>query len=615
MRPSSGSWTSDISSGDYEGFKPNILGALETSEREESPMFAINSSPIIIPQTSFPRFAPLVFSDTSSETAERKCQSSFFTSLIRLLLVLEVSNQVLFGLIWTIPSINLVGSNEYVDMSNMVLNIFLICWSWKITFDALCEVEFDWAHSQRKADKIIFCFLILCNCGACCLWRDAAERYRENRSQELCCKCHTPGASFRKTEIKFYKRWVVLFVGFAVIPLFHEMIKYFKESKTPEPSFHDEIITFGVAVVLNCLFFSILVIFASSYLKDEQINESSTRIRVEINSPKKPSIGKNEYVLLGGKPHSFHESKLRSFSSECSEQKPHFQIAVAIPASEITCGEFIAGGSFGAIFKGKYSGATVALKYINKTTKKHRAALMKEYKTLNKLPYHKNVLQILGYCDEPGNECLVLDFIDGPSLFSMIQEISDRILPELEDRILFSILYQCAMGIEHMHKFTLIHRDIAARNVLCNQMYCITIIDFGLSRFADKGGKTATAIGPVRWMAPETIMNEEVTYSTKSDVWAFGCLVYELLELTVPYPKLSDLNVILGLRNETLAPTPTKTWKNPKLQSLCDRCWGTNPKDRPEMKEIREDLNHLLVEETQKTRPGPVPQLIRVRTF
>jgi len=601
------SWGSDLlGEDDYSDPGPLI---------HDNQHFAVNTNPMI----HSTRKDPQLLSQTSSE-AERDCAKGYLRVLVRILLVLEVSVQWFSAIIWTNPNYNVVGNEAAIDLSNTICNILLLCYSWYMSYEALGQVKFEWFESERCADRVFVLLLICFNCGACCLWRDSAERYRQDRSKELCCKCHKPGAAFRKTEITFYRRWVALFVGFAGVPLFHEMLKYIRDTQGPY-HINDTIFTWGVAIVLNSFFFGLLVFFASTWLKDDNLRDSQSYISTDgivVTGPNnvynttqdspskpKPSIGKDEYVTFGEKPRSFHEKKLqRSFSSSHGsfpEVSPNVQIVVAIPSEEITRGDFIAGGSFGAIFKGTYSGASVALKYINKTSKRHRAELIKEYKTLNQLPYHKNVLQIFGYCDDPENECLVLDYIDGSSLYDMIQQISDGVIPNFDDKVLMSILHQCAVGIEHMHKFNLIHRDIAARNVLCTKMYTITIIDFGLSRFADKGGRTNTAIGPVRWMAPETVLNDEITYSTKSDVWAFGCLIYELLELTVPYPDLMDIQVVMGLQSAELKPTPTKTWENEKVQELCQRCWLANPQNRPEMKEIRTELFPLLLNETQRT--------------
>jgi serine/threonine protein kinase len=79
-----------------------------------------------------------------------------------------------------------------------------------------------------------------------------------------------------------------------------------------------------------------------------------------------------------------------------------------------------------------------------------------------------------------------------------------------------------ARGMRHLHRHNIIHRDLAARNILLSSVGEPKISDFGMSRVLqqENEGQTVTNIGPIRWMAPESLANR--VYSKKSDVWTFG---------------------------------------------------------------------------------------------
>jgi serine/threonine protein kinase len=82
-----------------------------------------------------------------------------------------------------------------------------------------------------------------------------------------------------------------------------------------------------------------------------------------------------------------------------------------------------------------------------------------------------------------------------------------------------------ARGIQHLHEQNIVHRDIAARNMLLTHTGQIKVSDFGLSRNTlEDGFKTKSKTGPLRWMAIESLVSRE--YSPQSDIWSYGVLMW-----------------------------------------------------------------------------------------
>ncbi|CAH3196431.1 unnamed protein product [Porites evermanni] len=110
---------------------------------------------------------------------------------------------------------------------------------------------------------------------------------------------------------------------------------------------------------------------------------------------------------------------------------------------------------------------------------------------------------------------------------------------------LFSFAWQIAKGMNHLAENNLVHRDLAARNVLVGHDNQIKVSDFGLMRqiYEDVSSSAKSRKLPVKWMAPESLY--QGVYTTKSDVWSFGVVLWELATLGgVPYPTLTNLGCI-----------------------------------------------------------------------
>ncbi|XP_022253484.1 LOW QUALITY PROTEIN: tyrosine-protein kinase receptor torso-like, partial [Limulus polyphemus] len=114
---------------------------------------------------------------------------------------------------------------------------------------------------------------------------------------------------------------------------------------------------------------------------------------------------------------------------------------------------------------------------------------------------------------------------------------------------LLSYSRQIALGMEFLASHKIVHRDLAARNILMYDNNRVKITDFGLSRDVYEVGmyeKSRCTKLPLKWMAIEAISHQ--TYTTKSDVWSFGVLLWEIYTLgATPYPGVANHEILAFL--------------------------------------------------------------------
>lgn len=154
-------------------------------------------------------------------------------------------------------------------------------------------------------------------------------------------------------------------------------------------------------------------------------------------------------------------------------------------------------------------------------------------------------------------------------------------------------------GMEYLESKKLVHRDLAARNVLVSDDKVAKVSDFGLTKVDSKVSDNAKL--PVKWTAPEGLKKEK--FSTKSDVWSYGVLLWEIFSYgRQPYPKMSlqevKEKVEQGYRMEAPEDCP------PGVYSLMRICWEQEPRKRPAFHKLREKLER----EMAKISPSPGSQ-------
>ncbi|MGH0150089.1 UNVERIFIED_CONTAM: hypothetical protein FKN15_039689, partial [Acipenser sinensis] len=156
-----------------------------------------------------------------------------------------------------------------------------------------------------------------------------------------------------------------------------------------------------------------------------------------------------------------------------------------------------------------------------------------------------------------------------------------------------SICGQVAMGMEHLSNHRFVHKDLAARNCLISTQRQVKVSALGLSKdvYNSEYYHFRQAWIPLRWLPAESIFEDD--FSTKSDVWSFGVLMWEVFTHgEQPYIKLTDDEVLAGLQGGKMK-LPAPEGCPSKLYKLMVRCWAPSPKDRPSFSELANALGEI----------------------
>uniref|UniRef100_A0A7N6BN74 receptor protein-tyrosine kinase n=1 Tax=Anabas testudineus TaxID=64144 RepID=A0A7N6BN74_ANATE len=334
------------------------------------------------------------------------------------------------------------------------------------------------------------------------------------------------------------------------------------------------------------------------------------------------------------------------------------------PRDRLKLGDPLGRGAFGQVVEAAAFGiekattcTTVAVKMLKEgATSSEYRALMSELKILIHIGHHLNVVNLLGACTKPGvfpnlsvfffylkskrgeyspykrkrvdsqrwasleedvtegdlglGKIAELDICTGTAVCSTVKDKASESTDDdhltMEDLISYS--FQVAKGMEFLSSRKCIHRDLAARNILLSENNVVKICDFGLARDVYKDPdyvRKGDARLPLKWMAPETIFDR--VYTTQSDVWSFGVLLWEIFSLGAsPYPGVCIDESFCRRLKEGTRMRPPEYATTEIYQTMLD-CWLDRPTDRPTFAELVEHLGNLLQASAQQDGKDYIP--------
>ena len=185
---------------------------------------------------------------------------------------------------------------------------------------------------------------------------------------------------------------------------------------------------------------------------------------------------------------------------------------------------------------------------------------------------HPNIVTVHDYVDDDGLSCLVMEFVDGPTLASLLSAG-----PLGYDRTR-SLIYELASALVVAHEAGIIHRDIKPANVLVPETGA-KLTDFGIARSFEGESHTLTGrvLGTLHYLSPEQALGQKL--GPASDVYGLGVLAHEMLTGSRPFDRGTPIATALAHVRDTPPPLPDGTPAD--LAALVNACLAKDPDDRP----------------------------------
>ena len=242
-------------------------------------------------------------------------------------------------------------------------------------------------------------------------------------------------------------------------------------------------------------------------------------------------------------------------------------------------------GAYGTAYlaRRKTDGREVILKQIpiEQLNSADRQSILTEIKVLSML-HHPNVIEYYENFLQDKAMMIVMEFAAGGTLFDLL-EMRRKEGKYLEEAELLHLFAQIVLSMFYVHQNQILHRDLKSQNIfLTRSQDHVKIGDFGISKILSTKSKAFTVVGTPCYISPE--LCEGKPYNAKSDVWALGCVLYELCALKRAFEAPTLPALILKIMRGVISPIPAQF--SPGARQLLASLLALEPSKRPSLAEM-----------------------------
>ncbi|KAM9724275.1 serine/threonine-protein kinase Nek10 [Menidia menidia] len=261
-------------------------------------------------------------------------------------------------------------------------------------------------------------------------------------------------------------------------------------------------------------------------------------------------------------------------------------------------------GAFGSVFKvRKQSGQNLlALKEVNlhnpvfgkdkKSRDSNVEKIISELTIIREQMTHPNIVRYYKTFLEGEKLYVVMELIEGVPLAEHFNSLKEKQQRFTEDRI-WKIFIQMCLALRYLHKEKrIVHRDLSPNNIMLGEQDRVTITDFGLAKQKQESSKLTSVVGTILYSCPEVVKNEP--YGEKADIWALGCVLYQMATLQPPFYSSNMLALASKIVEAAYEPVEEEAFSE-RVTDMIRWCLSPDADRRPDIVAVGSRISDLMM--------------------
>uniref|UniRef100_A0A4W4DZV4 Protein kinase domain-containing protein n=1 Tax=Electrophorus electricus TaxID=8005 RepID=A0A4W4DZV4_ELEEL len=261
-------------------------------------------------------------------------------------------------------------------------------------------------------------------------------------------------------------------------------------------------------------------------------------------------------------------------------------------------------GAFGSVFKVRKQGVQncLALKEVNlhnpafghdkKSRDSNVEKIVSELTIIKEQMAHPNIVKYLKTFIEGERLYIVMELVEGAPLADHFSSLKEKQQTFTEERV-WNVFIQICLALRYLHKEKrIVHRDLTPGNIMLGERDKVTITDFGLAKQKEESSKLMSVVGTILYSCPEIVKSEP--YGEKADVWAMGCVLYQMVALRPPFYSTNMLSLATKIVEAEFEPVEDDTFSE-RVTDMIKWCLTPNADLRPDVVQVSSRICDLIM--------------------